>query len=146
MFFACIDGFRRRASFAESLHHLSLKRRYELLVTFVRDDGQDIYLFIGVALTLLIYHQSHAATDFLAFLDFRNSLIERANLADVRIVPTFAQRAVRENEADRLVKRQQPFFVFHDEVVCSAILGALTAYRIDAVLFASPALFLGKIT
>ena len=44
-------------------------------------------------------------------------LVERADLEDVRVVPAFAQGRVAEDEAQRLVHRQQPLLVLHDQVV-----------------------------
>ena len=66
---------------------------------------------------VLVHRQPQAAADLLPLLHRAPRLVERADLEDVRVVPAFAQGGVAEDEAQRLVERQQPLLVLHDEVV-----------------------------
>ena len=56
-------------------------------------------------------------------------LVERADLEDVGVVPALAQRRVAEDEAQRLVQREQPLLVLHDQVV-DLVVGLGVAARV----------------
>ena len=44
-------------------------------------------------------------------------MLERADDKHIRVVPTFAQGRVREDEAHRLVKREQSLLILQDQVI-----------------------------
>lgn len=95
----------------------SLQAVRERAVTFVGDDGEDVVAFVVQAFALLIHGQAQAASDFLAAARFGDGLIERTDLKNVRIVPTLFERGMGKDETGRLVEREEPFLVAHDERV-----------------------------
>ncbi len=73
----------------------------ELLVTFRGNHRQRIDLEAAQPLTLLIDAQTQATTNGLPTPTLSLAGREVANLEDVRVVPAFLQRRVRENELQR---------------------------------------------
>ena len=99
------------------------------------DDGGMVH-----AVAVLVDGQAQAAADFLAARDGVVAVLERADDEHVRVVPAFAQRRVREDEAHRLVQRQQALLVLQDEVVGlhvvgqARVLAALLDVRVNVAL------------
>ena len=76
--------------------------------------------FLVHALAILIDTEAHTTADFLPLADVASALLQRADLEDVRIVPAFLERGVREDEAHRGTMRieiEQQFLPFHNEVI-----------------------------
>ena len=70
--------------------------------------------------SLVVNAESQTAAYFLTLLRDAVCLSERTDLEDVRIIPTFSQGRVGEDEANwrvSWVETQQPFFIFHNQVV-----------------------------
>src|SRR5438045_1628200 len=96
---------------------LSLQRLGKIFVVLVSHDVEFVDRLIEDANASLIHRQAKTATDLLPLLDRTARLIERANLEDVRVIPPLPQSGMAEDEAERLVDRQEALFLFHDEVV-----------------------------
>jgi len=75
-------------------------------VALIGDHGQDVDLRIVDAAAILIDGESDAPSDLLSLPHLGDSLVQRANLEDVRVVPTLTERGVREDEGDRLIERK----------------------------------------
>ena len=69
-----------------------------------------------LAFTLLIHAKAHSSSHFLAFLGLIVRVLQGADLEHVRIVPTFLQGGVREDEAYWLTERKQALLILHDQV------------------------------
>ena len=78
---------------------------------------------------VLVHGQTQAAADLLPLLDGTSGLVEGADLEDVGVVPALAQGRVAEDEAQRLIHRQQPLLLLHDQVV-DLIVGLGVAPRV----------------
>ena len=122
----------------ERVEHLALEPLGEILVALAGDDGEHVDLvdhFRRVhPVALLIHAQPHAAAHLLPLHDGAVAVLERADGEDVRVVPAFAQRGVREDEADRLVEGEQALLVLEDQVVgvhVVRLVGSLPQARID---------------
>ena len=109
----------------------------EILITLVRHDEKLVHRLVEDALAVLIDGQAQAAPDFLALFHGAARFVERANLKDVRVVPAFAKRGVAENEAQRLVLREQPLLLLHNEVVNLVVRLGIPARVLEHCLFLS---------
>ena len=101
----------------------------ELLVTLHRDDRERVQVMAAQALALLVHAEPEAASDRLPAFPLRADLAQRADLKDIRIVPSLLQRGMRKDEPEVGVEREQLLLVFHDEVV-----GALRVVAIGLVV------------
>ena len=104
----------------------TLKLLTKMLIAFTGYHRQDInieytitqYILI-LSLAIFVYAKTHTTAYFLAFLYFTTGIFQCANLKYIWIIPTFFQGRVRENKAYRFFKTQQPFLVFHNQIVCT---------------------------
>ena len=55
------------------------------------------------------------------------AMLQGANLEHVRIIPALTKSRVRENEAYRVFKGEQPFFVLQNQIVSRNIVAFITA-------------------
>ena len=110
----------------------------ELLVALSCDHRQRVDLKALEPLAFLIDAQPQATSDRLPPFTFGSNVAEGADLEHVRVVPTFAERRVREDEFERRVETQQLLFLFHDQVVRA--LGVVATGLIALVSVRPPAL------
>lgn len=73
---------------------LSLQRPGKILVALICHHVKLVYRLIEDAHAALIHRKAQAATEFLTFFDCARGLVEGANLEDVGVVPSLAQRRV----------------------------------------------------
>jgi len=73
-------------------------------IALVGHDRKDIDSLVVDTFTLLVPAEADPTADLLALLNFRCGLVERADLKDIRVIPTLAQCAMREDEADRFIE------------------------------------------
>ena len=65
-------------------------------------------------MTVLVDRQTQATADLLATLKLRAGMAQKANLEDVRVVPTFLECRVREDERARVGAIENKFLVSDD--------------------------------
>ena len=121
-----------------------LQRSDEVLVALAGHHGEHVHVMddggMVHAVAMLIDGQAQASADFLAAGDGVVAVLERADDEHVGVVPAFAQRRVREDEAHRLIQRQKALLVLQDEVVGLHIVGqarvfaALLDVRVNVAL------------
>ncbi len=104
----------------------TLKLLAEMLIAFAGYHCENIYIehtitqyILILSLAIFVYAKTHTTAYFLAFLYFTTGIFQCANLKYIWIIPTFFQGRVRENKAYRFFKTQQPFLVFHNQIVCT---------------------------
>src|SRR6185312_8413026 len=93
----------------------------EGVVGLVGDDRQARDLGVVDASAVLVDRQPKPAADLLPARDRGARVRERADLEDVGVVPALAQGGVGEEEAQRLVERQQLLLAAHDLLVRGAV-------------------------
>ena len=103
--------------------HFRLQFLCEIIIALAGYHGEDVgikhmvaqYIRI-LAFSLLIHTKTHSSSHFLAFLGLIVRVLQGADLEHVRVVPTFLQGGVREDEADWLAERKQTLLILHDQV------------------------------
>ena len=136
-----------------SLGYLVLQTGGEVLVTLAGYHREHVgvkYMFLAqyigiLTFALVIDAEAHATSHFLTFLGGVVRILQGAYLKYVRIVPTFLQGGVGEDEAHGFLKAQESLLVLHDEVegtLVIAVGGASLQLRIDHSAF----LVLGEIS
>ena len=90
--------------------------------------------------TVLLDWQTQTAPNFLAFFGGAGGFVQRANLKNIWIIPTFTQCRMRKNKPQFRFKRQQFFLIFHNQLI-SFIVSLAFAIGIFQAAFV-----LGKIT
>ena len=93
----------------------------EFLETLAGYNGEPIDQRIETSLAAFAHRQTQAPSDGLPPLAFRADLAQRANLENIRVVPTLAQSRVAEDESQWLGDRKQPLLVTHDQIVSVVI-------------------------
>src|SRR5438552_10889831 len=111
------DCFAKLAAMLRAI--LQLLR--EFLETLAGYNGEPIDQRIETSLAAFAHRQTQAASDGLPPLAFRADLAQRANLENIRVVPTLAQSRVAEDESQWLGDRKQPLLVTHDQIVSVVI-------------------------
>ena len=86
---------------------------------------------------VLIDTKTQATTDFLPLRRVAVGVLQGADLEHIRVVPALTQCGVGEDEPCRFVKRQQPFFVFQNQVIGGNIVGELAA-TLELAVHAAP--------
>ena len=102
-----------------------MQRLGKLRKALVRHNVQHIDVLILHALAVLIDTQAQTAPDLLAAGKYGLLLDQCANLKHIWIVPALFQRRVREDEAKRALKAEQPFLVPHDRIVGIVVRGGI---------------------
>ena len=67
---------------------------------------------------VLVDAKTQTATDFLPLCGIAVRMLQSADLEHIRVVPTLAQSRVGENEPRGLLKGQQSFLIFKNQVIC----------------------------
>ena len=106
---------------AALLLHLVLQLLRELLEALARHHREPVDQRVKAPLAILAHRQTQAAPDRLPPLALGADLAQCANLENVRVVPSLAQRRVAEDEAQRLARGEQPLLVAHDQIVSLVI-------------------------
>ncbi|MPM08127.1 hypothetical protein SDC9_54439 [bioreactor metagenome] len=113
---------------------LLLERVGKFGKALVCHDVQNINIPVLDALTVLIDAQAQAAPDLLT-AGKRGLLIDqRTDLKHVRVIPSFFERGVGEDESQRTIKRQKPFLVAHNRII-GVVIGKAVAFRILVAAF-----------
>ena len=79
---------------------------------------------------LLVNGNAKTTTNLLTFFNHRGGFVQGANLEHIGVIPAFFQRRVGEQKLQFAVQAQQPFLLFHDQVV-----GAFIRRRFPAFAF-----------
>ena len=66
---------------------------------------------------VLIDAKAQTTTDFLPLRRVAVRVLQSADLEHIRVIPSFTQCGVGEDKPCWLVKGQQPFLVFQDQVI-----------------------------
>lgn len=119
----------------EVLAYAALKVGNEVLVAVACNDGQLVDLLHRVSqhgrihpVAILVHAEPESPPDLLPLLRRRvAAVLERADLEDVRVVPSFPQGRVREDEAHGIVEREQPLLVLQYQVVGGRIVALVAA-------------------
>ena len=108
-------------------HHIGyfvLQLFGKLLIAFTGYHGQYIGVeycgpqHIGVlTLTVFVHAKTHTTPHFLTLIGLIGTVLQRANLEHIGVIPPFFQSRVREDETCRFFKTQQPLLVLHNQVV-----------------------------
>ena len=118
--FACSN----RGSVIKHGLNIRLQVCYEGFVAFAGNYCQRVDLVNAVAAALhihtvavLIDAKAQTTTDFLPLRRVAVGVLQSTDLKHIRVIPSFTQCRVGEYEPCRLVKGQQPFLVFQDQVI-----------------------------
>ena len=107
-----------------------LKVLGKIFIAFGCYYGQGVYIVAAQPLAVLIDAEAQAPSDSLAAFAFTAHVAQGANLEDVRVIPAFAQRRVREDEFELRIETQQLLFVLHDQII-----GTLSIVAIGLIIF-----------
>ncbi len=118
---------------SHSLGDFLLQPSGKALITLAGDDSEEIHLLhlfpqlLGIhALARLVHAKTQTAAHLLALAHIAGTLLQRANLEHIGIIPALPQRRVRENETHRRTLRvpiQKQLLILHDEIVSIHIIG-----------------------
>ena len=116
--------------------HLRLQFLGEIIIALAGYHREDVgikhmvtqYIRI-LAFTLLVHAKAHSSSHFLALLGLIVRVLQGADLEHVRVVPTFLQGGVREDEADWLAERKQTLLILHNQVEGTLFVLALPFLR-----------------
>ena len=117
-----------------SSSYSSCKRASELLVGLVGDDRQPVDSGSWMRSPSWLTGSRSPRPISWRLRSVRLRLVQRADLEDVGVVPALTQRRVAEDEPERLVGREQPLLVAHDEVVGVDVGRAVAARVLWALL------------
>lgn len=138
--FACSN----RGSVIKHGFNIRLQVCHKGLIAFTGDYRQRVDLVNAVAAALhihpvavLIDAKAQTTTDFLPLRRVAVRVLQSADLEHIRVVPSLTQRRVGEDKPCRLVKGQQPFLVFQNQVIGGNIVGELAA-TLDLAVHAAP--------
>ena len=67
---------------------------------------------------VLVDAKAQTTTNFLPLCGIAVRMLQSADLEHIRVVPALAQSRVGEDEPRWLLKRQQPFLIFKNQVIC----------------------------
>ena len=107
---------------------LVLQTLGEGFVALPRDHRQRIHLETTEAFSLLVDAETQAAPDSLPPFALGLDVTQRADLKNVGIVPSLAQRRMREDELERCREVQEFLLLFHDQIVSA--LRVVTIYLV----------------
>ena len=89
-------------------------------------------------ITRLIYADPKTTAHFLSFVRCGiATMLQSANLKDIRVIPPFPQSRVRENKPYRIVQRQQLFFIFQNQFICGLIIADIRSVLQAGIRFMS---------
>ena len=113
-----------RGSVIKHRFNIRLQVRNEGLVALAGNNRQGVDFMHAVTAALhihtvavLVDTKAQATTDFLPLCGIAVRMLQSADLEHIRVVPALAQGRVGEDEPRRLLKRQQPFLVFQNQVI-----------------------------
>ena len=108
-----------RGAIVKHRFNIRLQICNEGLVALAGNNGQGVDFMHTVPAALhihtvavLVDAKAQTTTNFLPLCGITVRMFQRADLEHIRVIPALTQRRVGENEPRRLLKRQQPFFIF----------------------------------
>ena len=114
--------------------NIALKISDKTFIAFACDNRQyiDIVNTVSAAfhihtIAVLIYAKSQTTPNFLAFCCLTVRMLQRTNLKNIRIIPTFTKCRVGEDKASRFFKGKQPLFILQNQIISRNIIRELTA-------------------
>ena len=113
-----------RGSVIKHRFNIRLQVCNEGLVALAGNNGQGVDFMHTVPAALhihtvavLIDAKTQTATDFLPLCGIAVRMFQGTDLEHIRVIPALTQGRVGEDEPRRLLKRQQPFLVFQNQVI-----------------------------
>ena len=120
---------RFRRSFIQVVFYTILQARYKLCISLTGNDREFIdildFRFQDMrihSITILIDTDSKTSSYFLTLFCWAiATMLQGTNLEYIRIIPPLLQGRVRKDKANWIVKRQQLFFIFQNQLICRFI-------------------------
>ena len=118
---------------------------YKSCIALAGNNGQDVDILHLIsqhfrihAVPILVHAQTQSTAYFLPLLRGAVAVLQGADLEHIRVIPTFPQCGVGEDEPGRLFKGQQTFLVFQDQIIGRNVIRHIRATldrTVDAVTF-----------
>ena len=131
--FFCVEGFFDGV--AVFVFCFFLQGFGEGFVGFVGDDREAVEVVFCETDAVLVYGQAQTSADFLTLFLVGDGGIERADLEDIGVVPSFSEGGVGEDELQGFFEVEQLFFEFHDQLVGAFLFGGVS-FAVFGVSFA----------